>query len=518
MKQRGVIAAGHPETARAAAQILEDGGNAFDAVLAGLCTACIAEPVLASLGGGGFLMARPAGRDPVVYDFFPQTPLKPLGAAEIDLHPVLADFGTAQQEFHVGMGAIATPGMVKGLFRVHRDLASLPMTRIVEHAAGLAREGCPVNAMQASILEIVAPIFTANAACRAAFGSSVRSGRPMTADEDLVLPDFADTLEALCREGEVLFYRGGLAEKLVADCRSGGGQLTRADLERYEVALRTPLNVAVNGARVMTNPPPSAGGILIAFGLQLLRGTGLAKLGFGSAAYLERLATAMALTNKARVESELRMAAAGASQAILSPEFVAAYRAQILGKPTAMRGTTQISVIDGGGNAASLTVTNGEGATYILPGTGIMMNNMLGEEDINPQGFYRWPSDTRLCSMMAPSLVLHGSGGVEALGSGGSKRIRTALLQVLLHRLEEGVPLEDSVNRPRIHLEDQLLSVEPGFAEAELAGLAEHFPEIERWEAPNMFFGGTHCVLFDPATGRFEGAGDPRRGGVAVVV
>ena len=139
MTSKGAIAAGHPETARAAAAILAEGGNAFDAVLAGLCAACVAEPVLISLGGGGFLLARRAGGEAVLYDFFAQTPKVRRAEAEVDFFPIVADFGTAQQEFHIGMGSIAVPGTVKGLFRVHRDLGSMPMARIVEPAAALAR-------------------------------------------------------------------------------------------------------------------------------------------------------------------------------------------------------------------------------------------------------------------------------------------------------------------------------------------------------------------------------------------
>ena len=126
--------AGHPVTAQAAATILEAGGNAFDAAVAALLASCVAEPVLASLGGGGFLLVLPAGGEPVVYDFFAQTPRRRRPEAELDFYPILADFGSAQQEFHIGLGSVATPGTVRGLFRIHRELCRLPLAEIATPA------------------------------------------------------------------------------------------------------------------------------------------------------------------------------------------------------------------------------------------------------------------------------------------------------------------------------------------------------------------------------------------------
>jgi gamma-glutamyltranspeptidase/glutathione hydrolase len=125
-----------------------------------------------------------------------------------------------------------------------------------------------------------------------------------------------------------------------------------------------------------------------------------------------------------------------------------------------VRGTTHISVIDAAGNAASLTLSNGEGCGHVLPVTGIMLNNMLGEEDLNPEGFHRWGEDLRLSSMMAPTLAEH-AGRLIALGSGGSNRLRTAILQVLCNLIDLGLSPEASVAAPRIHLERGKISIEP---------------------------------------------------------
>ena len=523
MTPKGIVVAGHPETAAAAAAMLAEGGNAFDAALAALSAACVAEPVLASLGGGGFLLARPSAGGaatpgngaPVLYDFFTQTPKTRQDPAEMDFFPVVADFGPTIQEFHIGMGSIATPGLVRGLFRIHRDLCSMPMARIVEPAIGLARKGIRINRLQAYIMDIVGAIYLHGEASRKVFGSRKHSGRLIGEGEVLAFPGLADTLDALAREGEDLFYRGDIARALVAACREGGGNLTRDDLESYGVVKRQPLELAYREARLYTNPPPSTGGLLIGFALELLKGASLDETRFGSESHLLRLANAMALTNKARIDSGLD-GSESAATAMLAPWFLAVYRDQVMGRPSFMRGTTHISVIDAAGNAAALTISNGEGCGFVIPGTDVMINNMLGEADTQPHGFHRWRPDTRISSMMAPTLVTEAEGATIALGSGGSNRLRTAMLQVILNLLEFAMPIDEAVAAPRIHVEDGLLSLEPGFGEPEMSALRRVFPEIKMWGEKNLFFGGVHAARAQK--GLFTGGGDSRRGGVTLAV
>ncbi len=510
MTSKGAIAAGHPETAAAAAAILDAGGNAFDAVLAALYAACIAEPVLASLGGGGFLMARPAGGAPLIYDFFAHTPKTRPAAADADFHPIVADFGTVQQEFHIGMGSMAVPGAVKGIFQVHQDLGTIPMARIVEPAIDLARRGVTINRLQAYIFQIVGKIYTANEAGRAIFGSSQDARRTIGEGETFFLHGFAETLESLAREGDDLFYLGELGRRIAADCRDGGGVITAEDLAAYDVVKRQPLARDYHGVRLFTNPPPSTGGILIAFALELLRDAEIGTHAFGGAGHLALLARVMELTNKARVDSKLHKTD-GAAARLLHPEFVEAYRAQVLGRPAASRGTTHISIIDAQGNAASLSLTNGEGSAYIVPGTGIMLNNMLGEDDLNAAGFFAWPEGVRMSSMMTPGVIAAPDGAWTAFGSGGSNRIRSALTQVIMNVCIYGQSLDDAVRHPRMHLEADKLSLEPGLA-VEASGWQN---AIETWPAPNMFFGGAH-VIARSAAGDVTGAGDPRRDGICL--
>ena len=522
MSRTGAIACGHAETARAAADVLEDGGNAFDAALAALCASVVTEPVLASLGGGGFLLARPAeGRGAgtsIVFDFFAQTPREREAGRDIQFSPVFADFGDVQQEFHIGKGSIATPGLVRGLFEIHRDLGFMPLRRIVEPAVRLAREGVRVAPMQAFMLKVVGAIIRSDPACFALHQSDQRPGELAEEGDILCNPRLADTLETLAIEGDDLFYRGEIARAIADDCMAGGGYLTAADLETYRVERRRPLALPMFGAQLEFNPPPSTGGILVAFALELLREVDPETLAFGTSEWIRMLARVMDLTNRARIDKRLHEIEAGdAVDALLDAALVAAYRSDVMGRPASTRGTTHISVIDASGNAAALSVSNGEGSGYVVPDTGIHMNNMLGEEDINPHGFHSWPPNRRMSSMMTPTVAVDRTGGVLALGSGGSNRIRTAVLQVLLNRLAMKASLEDSVVRPRIHFEHDRLNIEAGFSEAAVGAGREVASERVEWSRTSMYFGGVHAV-FRSGSGDLEGAGDPRRGGVARVV
>ncbi len=520
---RGAVACGHQETAAAAAEILAEGGNAFDAALAAMCAAFVVEPVFCSLGGGGFLLAGPAEGAATAYDFFVETPRR-RAADALDFYPILADFGTATQEFHIGLGAMATPGAIKGLFEVHADLASLPMTRLVEPAVRLARDGWRLRPIDHYVFRVVGPILTARADSRGAYTRA--DGELLHRGDVMRQPDLAACLEALAREGAALFYDGEMGEALVAACRDGGGQLSRADLADYRVARRAPLVRDYRGARILTNPPPSSGGILIAFALEMLRERDPARLGFGSGEHLALMTRVMALTNRARLESRLHEALdereeADAAARLFDPALLRRYVEEVRGRPACGRGTTHISVIDGEGNLAALSLSNGEGCGYVLPGTGIMLNNMLGEEDLNVAGFGAWREGTRMSSMMAPTLALLADGGVAALGSGGSNRIRTAILQVLSNLIDFERPVAEAVAAPRIHFENGLLNIEGGHPadsdRAVAALVGDLCRQIMAWPEHNLFFGGVHAATRS-AAGEFAAGGDPRRGGATEIV
>jgi gamma-glutamyltranspeptidase/glutathione hydrolase len=511
----GVVAAGHPATVQAAEAVLHEGGNAFDAVVAAHFAACVAEPVLCSLAGGGFLLAHASGGRPLVYDFFAQTPQQRRATADIDFYPILADFGTAQQEFHIGLGAVATPGNVRGLFEIHRDLCTMPMTRLVEPAIQLARDGIRLNDFQAYIFSIIEPIYLATPASRRIFADPDNPAKIIGATKLLQQHDQADFLDTLAHEGEDLFYRGEIAATVSQLSSKGGGHVTRSDFESYCVKKREPLSLPYRDTQVFINPPPSSGGLLIAFALDLLAQVNMADYPFGSSAYLQLLSSTMALTNNARLATHLDETVHPDAAQLLNPDFLQQYRDQIIGRARSFRGTTHISVIDAKGNIASMTVSNGEGCGHIIPHTGVMLNNILGEEDINPCGFHRWPLNQRMTSMMAPAVILFKDGRRVAIGSGGSNRIRSAILQVLLNLIDYNMPVDEAVNAPRIHLEGELLSIENGFRPDELTDVILEYPKHTVWPTQNLFFGGAHTVMSD--AGNFYATGDPRRGGAATI-
>ncbi|TNF85898.1 MAG: gamma-glutamyltransferase [Gammaproteobacteria bacterium] len=465
MSTTGAVACGHPLTADAAIQILEAGGNAFDAAIAAQFTACVAEPVLTSLAGGGFLLAKPADGEATLLDFFTHSPRERLGSAEA-LYAIDADFGTATQTFHIGPGSIATPGTVAGMFAAHERFARLPMTELVLPAVRAAREGLIIDDFQGGILDIVRPIYAEGLYAEARTGIQFHQEA------------LADSLSSLAEEGAELFYAGEIGARLAELCRNGGGHLSRDDLTGYQVIEREPLATRCRGAALLTNPPPSAGGALIRHTLN-------------------------ALEKREGTPTDVARALADTLRA----------RAKLIDDSDQVnRGTTHISVVDGDGNVAAMTLSNGEGSGCLIPGTGIMTNNMLGEEDINPAGIDNWQPNRRLGSMMSPTLVL-GEGYQAALGSGGSNRIRSAIVQVLVALLHHACEPTAAIARPRLHLEADLLSLEPGLEAAEFAGLQGLPAQIQQWDAQSLFFGGVHLVRhFDD--GRLDAAGDPRRGGV----
>ncbi|MFC1664120.1 gamma-glutamyltransferase [Pseudomonadota bacterium] len=514
--KRAAVSAGHEQTAEAAATILRAGGNAFDAAIGAFFMACVAEPVLASLGGGGFLLAHTEADPTRLFDFFSQTPQRKRPVNELDFYPISVDFGSTRQEFHIGRGAMATPGCVRGMFAVHRQLGYMPMSEIVQPAVSAAREGIPVSALQAYVFALVEPIFLSTPSIRKIYA---RPNNPdaVVLEGDLIrLPAFADTLEVLAIEGDDLFYRGEIAQRIdemCADC----GHLQLADLQAYEAIVRKPFSINYRNLEIVTNPPPSAGGILIGFALKLLNSVDVKALGFGSGEYLHLLATVMEMTNQARVEATIHEGQHYPDTAtLLDKDYLQTYHDTIKDRASAHRGTTHLNITDKLGNVVSMTVSNGEGCGHIVPGTDILMNNMLGEEDLNPGGFHRWYPNQRMSSMMAPTVVHYPDGRVIATGSGGSNRIRTAVLQALVNLIDFNFDCSTALNLPRIHHEAGTLYVEGGFASADLEFLLAQHPNSKVWEHLNFFFGGAHTLIHSESD--MDGSGDPRRGGVFIEV
>lgn len=495
------VASGHPQVTEAACALLRAGGNAFDAVLAAGFVAAVAEPALTSLGGGGFLLARTDQGRAMLFDFFVNTPGQGLRVGEIEPHflPMTVRFPSSEQIFNVGLGSAAVPGVLRGYLHIHRRLGRRPLPEVLAPAIHLARTGVVINPKQAYFFDLLTPIMTLTAPGRALFAPD---GRYLSTGDVYCNPDLAAFLETLPFDGEREFYEGELARCIDQEMREGCGLLTAADLAAYQVIEREPLPTEYRGFRLLTNPPPSFGGSLLALSLRLLEAREVTELGFGTPAHLGLLTAVMQEVDRRRAEGYLRPADLGQPGIAESQEQVRLVSG----------GTTHISVCDAEGNAASMTTTNGEGSGHFAAQTGIMLNNMMGEDDLHPEGFHVSPPGLRVASMMAPSLLLAGDHVELALGSGGSKRIRTALLQVISNRVDFGMRPQPAVAAPRLHWDGQQVQVEPGFSEAALAALEQRWP-LNRWLVPDLYFGGVHV-----ATPAGDGAGDPRRGGCAALV
>lgn len=476
---RGAIAAGHPVTAEAGARVLRAGGNAVDACVAAALVSWVCESPLTGPGGGGFLLVHDAATGRTrVYDFFVAVPRERSGRG--DLLELAVDFdGDTRQSFRTGAAAVAVPGTALGLEEAHRRFGSLPWAELVAPAARLAREGVPLTPAQGYLHRILDGLLRHSPEGDAMYGP----GRAAAAGERFAVPELGETLDRIGSEGAAALYRGELARRIVAHVRAGGGALSLADLAAYRVVRRRPLAAPYRDCELRTNPPPSSGGLLVALGLRTL---GAAEPG------PEAVAAAMEAQESVRGPAFVRaLHRGGAAQRVLS-------------------GTTHISVVDARGDAASLSASLGSGSGVVVPGTGIHLNNMLGEADLTE---HARPGE-RLTSMMAPSLVLRDGRPRLVLGSAGSARLRGAILQVTANVVGRGMTVEEAVDAPRVHVEEGAAHCEdPAAADVlERAG----YPVV-RFRRRNLYFGGVAAVEVRP-DGTLAAAGDPRRGGAGVVV
>jgi gamma-glutamyltranspeptidase/glutathione hydrolase len=482
----GVVAAGHPLTAEAGARVLREGGNAVDAVVGAMLTSFVTEPLLTGLGAGGYLLVAGAGTAPALLDFFVQAPTRLGDGSEAELHAIDVSFGDAEQMFHIGPASCGVYGVPAGVCEALRRWGTVALAELAAPAAGLAREGVVLNHGQAYVAEILTPLLSSTAEVAALWAPG---GRILREGELIRNPDLGDALTRLGSEGAEPFYRGDIAAAVVAWLATHGGSVTAADLAGYRALLREPVRIAYRDRQILTNPPPSAGGTLLAYALALLdRGPSPPPL----AGVIEAMAAAQSERTAEFVEG------------LDSAGFLERFLAGRLGS------TTHISAIDAQGLACSATCTNGEGSGVVVPGTGIHINNVMGEADLNPLGWHRHPPGRRMPSMMAPTVVMR-DGEVElVLGSAGSNRIRSALLQTIVGVVDQGLDAREAVRAPRVHFEDGSVFAEPGI---DLASVEGRWPTV-RFAAINLFFGGVQAAL--RRDGVLSGAGDPRRGGVAV--
>lgn len=521
---KGVVAAGHPVTAEAGAKALREGGNAFDAAVSAVLASFATESPLTGLGAGGFLLAHVEGEGDHLLDFFVEAGGRGIDPGErTELVALEVLFEDVAQVFNIGPASCGVPGTAAGLWEAAQRWCSMPFEELIAPAVELARDGVRVTPEHAYVFTILEPILTRYPETRELYAPE--GSMPATGDL-FRFPELAEALERLAADGPGWLYGGEVGERICDWVRERGGMLSAEDFGAYRVVERPPVEAAYRGRHVLTNPPPSSGGILIAFALDLLERLGETAV-FDDADALQLVAEVMAAASGVREPHfHDRLHEDGFAQQFLSPAALeraaGRIRERVAGRPVGggepLGSTTHISTLDSAGNAASVTCSNGTGSGVMAPGTGVHLNNMLGEEDLNPFGFHRLPPGTRVTSMMAPTIVLR-DGEVElSLGSAGSNRLRSAILQLVRYVVDCGMDVDEAVRAGRIHFEAGTLHSEPGFRPESLDELERRGYRVLRWKGLNLYFGGAQAVRRDAATGRMSGAGDPRRGGAAVVV
>jgi gamma-glutamyltranspeptidase/glutathione hydrolase len=489
---RGVVAAGHPLTAQAGADVLREGGNAVDAAVGAMLTSFAAEPLLSGLGAGGYLMVAGADWEPALLDFFVEAPSRARDGSAAELAAIDVSFGDAAQVFHIGPASCGVYGTPAGACEAIARWGTVSVEDLAAPAAQLARAGVALNRGQAYVAEILQQLLLSSEECAALWAPA---GHVLREGEVLRNPELGEALERLGRDGADPFYRGDIATAVSDWLRERGGSVTFQALASYRALAREPVRMAYRDRLLLTNPPPSAGGTLLAYALGLLD----ARTGPPT---LEDIVEVMEAAQAERTAEFL--------DGLAQEGFLDRFLSERLSR-SHLGSTTHISVLDREGRACSVTCTNGEGSGVVVPGTGIHVNNIMGEQDLNPLGFHLHPAGRRMPSMMAPSIVTR-AGEVElVLGSAGSNRIRSALLQTIVGVVDHGLDVAEAVGAPRVHFEDGVVYAEPGI---DVDTLRRGGRRVVDFHTLNLFFGGVQGV--QSRGGELRGAGDPRRGGVAV--
>lgn len=511
MSARGAVAAGHQLTAEAGARALREGGNAVDAAVSAVLTSFIAESPLTGIGAGGFMLIHTPAGESHLLDFFVSSPGEV--APEAAHEEFMVDFDGALQQFNGGAATCGVYGTAAGLWDALTRFGTMPMTELAKPALDLSRSGVPTSEVHAFLYRILTPILTAFPEGRAVYAPD---GNMPQVGELLKLPEFGDAIDRLAQEGPEPFYTGEVAERVAEFVTDNGGTITREDLAAYRVIDRTPGETEYRGRRVITNPPPSSGGLLIA--------DSLVHLAQHERVSPVEIVDAMAFANRGRDREFIE----GLSREGFWEEFLASGENWLTGEHDAIGGggalpesrlgsTTHISVLDADGLAVSVTCSNGSCSGVIVPGTGISLNNMLGEMDLNPLGAENNRGGERVTSMMSPTVVIEDGAPRLVLGSAGSNRIRSAVLQTVVGVVDHGLPIEQAVRAPRVHFEDGVVQAEPGVDQAAIDQLQHAGTRVVQWDRRNLFFGGCQAVGRDTG-GELAGGGDPRRGGAHVLV
>ena len=508
---QAAISTASPFSTAAGVRIARQGGNAVDIAAAAALAATVSEVLMCSLGGSAFFMIQFPGASPELID-------------GVDMRPQASNSSIkespAWRKVHIpygdgidivaGHASIGVPGMLAAVDLAWRRYGSLPWPEIVAPALELAHTKIPLNPTVAQWLAISGPRhFSWQAASRRCFLKNDK--HPLEEGELYCIPHLEDTFDCLSREGMKAFYEGDLAAAFVKEMAQQGGLVTREDLASYRAEVRQPLVLLTGGFELALNPPPAIGGTALGFLIRLL------DIGWKSKYSKAECALAQAQAQFRLIglrEDTLRSDLLDdvAAQGLMGLENVKRHLAA-LQSPN----TTHLSVATADGAMVSVTMSMGYGSGVVIPETGVACNNSLGEPEMNPQGFHAAAPGSRLISNMAPTVARHHDGRCLAIGSPGANRITTAIAQTWSRYVHEGMTFEESVEAPRLHIEQRPNEIraqcEPGI---DTSLLSPQFV-IRPFEHLHMYFGAMKLAGLDEHH-RLHAVVDSRRPGAAEIV
>ncbi len=505
--RRVSIASASQLAADAGSIVADAGGNAVDAAIGSVICSMVTEPGIIAPGAGGFITVWPNDGEPVVIDAYAEMPGRGLAPEEFGKggREVELTYGGKTATI-VGYGSVATPGAFAGLRMAWERFGDAPWEELFVPAIAAVEKGFPLSTAAAEYLghshELV-------------FGWDPPSydvihhenGRHLSAGDTVLIPDLADTLRLLATEGVAPLYGGELGRLIADRVAEHEGILTLRDLAEYRAIERKPISVEVDDWTIATNAPPAVGGATMAAMLLLM---GIQGFDTWAASDVARLVEVQDAVREFRRTHLDELHDRGAEAARLLELAAVGDMRSMLASPS----TSHTSAVDSESLGCSITVSAGYGSGAMVPGTGMWLNNSLGEIELHTGGFHGVEAGVRLVSNMAPTIARSRHGAVLAIGSPGASRITTAVSSVLVNFIHLGMSLSDSIEHARVHTEIfnevGTVSYEPGIDVSAVDGFdLRRFPDI------SMYFGGVQAALWDPLAGFFEKA-DPRRaGGVA---
>ena len=490
------IAAPNEASADAGERIAAAGGNAIDAALAASLVTMVNEVGIVSLSSGGFITVQPPdGSPPQTVDGWMDMPGRShllAGSAAGVAAPslgrgtwdVYTEYGGGVT-ITIGPGSVAAHGSIRAFGEAHRRWGSIPWRELVAPAIEVARSGFRLSAASRYYLEYVHDdIFGWDQASR----SAVHDDQGDLTTEPIVVPDLAETLGQIAQYGPTAMYTGDLGHRISDAILARGGILGRNDLDAYAAVTRPSLITRVGDWTLGTNPPPSVGGVCVAAMLRLLDGRPHGEWTRDDVNHLIEVQRAV-LGHRLEVfdTTDDLEAEAAAYLALIDSDHLAVLESG---------STAHVSATDSDGGACSVTVSSGYSSGMIADGTGIWLNNCLGEQELNAHGLHGLAPGTRLLSNMAPTVGHHTNGAALAIGSPGADRISTAIVQAIAGFASGGMNLQMAINHPRVHVHRARTPNEEIKVETDLT----------------MYYGGVAATLREPG-GHMIAAADPRRDG-----